>query len=187
MLCFYLSMIDTEEEKSSFEELYIKHRQVMYTAAVKILRKPEDAEDAVHQAFIKIAENFKRISEIPQDRVRGYVIMIARNTAIDMQRKKKKFTASKVDIEKCSVSFDAEYFEAFEQKVLVEAIRSLPKIYRDVVYLFYLEDFKVKEIAVMLSIKEKTVTKRLQRARQMLRKYLEENDYERKQMEEITY
>ena len=113
--------------------------------------------------------------------------MIARNTAIDMQRKKKKFASSKVDIEKCSVSFDAEYFEAFEQKVLVEAIRSLPKIYRDVVYLFYLEDFKLKETAVMLSIKEKTVTKRLQRARQMLRKYLEENDYERKQMEEITY
>ena len=55
MLSFYLSLIDTDEEKSKFEIVYIKHRKVMMLEALKYLDE-KHAEDAVHTAFVKIAD-----------------------------------------------------------------------------------------------------------------------------------
>ena len=52
MLC-YLCLLDTEEEKSKFEELYNQYRKLMYLCAKEILRDEQLAEDAVHEAFLK--------------------------------------------------------------------------------------------------------------------------------------
>lgn len=48
MLGFYLALLDTAEDKSRFEELYLTYRQDMYKTAFAILRSPQSAEDAVH-------------------------------------------------------------------------------------------------------------------------------------------
>lgn len=56
MLAIYLSMLETNEEKNQFEQLYIKYKQDMYAVAYGILKNKEDAEDAVHQSFLKIAD-----------------------------------------------------------------------------------------------------------------------------------
>ena len=53
MLAIYLSMLETNEEKNQFEQLYIKYKQDMYAVAYGILKNKEDAEDAVHQSFFE--------------------------------------------------------------------------------------------------------------------------------------
>ena len=45
MLGFYLALLDTAEDKSRFEELYLTYRQDMYKTAFAILRSPQSAED----------------------------------------------------------------------------------------------------------------------------------------------
>lgn len=55
----YLSMIESPEDQSKFELLYTEYRDVMYHVAFKILQNEQDAEDAVHQAFLKIAEKIE--------------------------------------------------------------------------------------------------------------------------------
>ena len=65
MLAIYLSMLETNEEKNQFEQLYIKYKQDMYAVAYGILKNKEDAEDAVHQSFLKIADTFSKDSHIP--------------------------------------------------------------------------------------------------------------------------
>ena len=52
----YLQMIESEDDKVKFEEIYLKYKSPMFYAANKILHNEQDAEDAVHMAFIKIAE-----------------------------------------------------------------------------------------------------------------------------------
>lgn len=47
-------MMDTQEEKSKFEELYYQYRKLMHWRAKQILTDDMLAEDAVHEAFIKI-------------------------------------------------------------------------------------------------------------------------------------
>lgn len=78
MLMLYLSMLETDEDKQNFERLYIRYAQDMYAVAYNILKNKEDAEDAVHQSFLKIAENFRKISQIPCHEIKPYIVIISR-------------------------------------------------------------------------------------------------------------
>ena len=60
-MLIYLQMIETPEDQSKFEQIYEKYLGLMYHVALKILENHEDAEDAVHQAFVSIAENLSLI------------------------------------------------------------------------------------------------------------------------------
>lgn len=70
--------------------------------------------------------------------------------------------------------FTEPAFETPEQSDLYDAVRELPVKYRQVVHLYYFEDYSVKEIAGLLSLSETAVQTRLLRARQKLREKLEE-------------
>ena len=60
-MILYLQMIDTSEDRSKFEQIYIEYRDLMFYVANRILDSDQDAEDAVHEAFLKVAENIKKL------------------------------------------------------------------------------------------------------------------------------
>lgn len=53
MLTLYLSLIGTEAERSRFEEVYSQCRKQMIVIATSILKNEDDAEDVVHDVFIR--------------------------------------------------------------------------------------------------------------------------------------
>jgi RNA polymerase sigma-70 factor (ECF subfamily) len=55
---------------------------------------------------------------------------------------------------------------------IVEGIISLPVIYKDVLYLSYVEDLNIQEISKLINISNESVKKRLQRGRKILLKNL---------------
>lgn len=61
MLQLYLQLLDTEEEKQGFELLYETYRKLMHWVANNILHDEKLAEDAVHEAFLRIIKNFHKI------------------------------------------------------------------------------------------------------------------------------
>ena len=63
MLCINMSFSDIEDE-NIFERLYYKYRNLMYTVAFDILHNTSDAEDAVSEAFLRIAKNFSLVMMI---------------------------------------------------------------------------------------------------------------------------
>lgn len=63
MLAFYMSFIDDEDDKAKFEILYNSYKKRMVSTAFSILNNREDAEDAVHDTFIKIARNMRAIGD----------------------------------------------------------------------------------------------------------------------------
>ena len=69
-----------------------------------------------------------------------------------------------------NISFDEK-----EESEIFYAVMALPQKYRTVVHLYYYEDYSVRQIAEIISIKETTVQTQLQRAREMLKtKFKEE-------------
>ena len=86
----YLQMIESEDDKVRFEEIYLKYKSLMFYAANKILHNEQDAEDAVHIAFIKIAENIKKIDVLDCPKTRSYIVTIVENKAIDIYRRKSR-------------------------------------------------------------------------------------------------
>ena len=90
MLGFYLAMIDTPKEKSVFEELYKEYKSIMYNNAYQILKDNALAEDAVHNAFLAIIGNSKKIYNMDCDERRNYLLIINRNAAYGIYKKIKK-------------------------------------------------------------------------------------------------
>lgn len=174
MLSFYLNLLDTPEEKSRFEQLYLAYRQDMYAVAYSILHNSYDAEDAVHQAFLAIANNFRKISGIPCQEIKGYIVIIIRNTSINIYNSNKRRFERSSGIDDCGASVEVDYFERFDLEDLKNAISGLPQIYKDIIYLHFLEGFTVKEISKMLDISKEAVWKRIERAKKLLKSILEE-------------
>lgn len=90
-MLIYLQMIDSDQEKDKFEQLYLKYRNLMYHSAFTILRNREDSEDAVHQAFVSIIENLDKIGYTASAETRSFCVLCCRNKALDLYRKKNRW------------------------------------------------------------------------------------------------
>lgn len=80
----YLMMIDAEEDKQKFAILYETYRHLMMKVALNVLKDTFLAEDAVHEAFIKIAKNMEKIGEIDATATKRYLLTITKNATIDI-------------------------------------------------------------------------------------------------------
>ena len=172
MLAIYLSMLETNEEKNQFEQLYIKYKQDMYAVAYGILKNKEDAKDAVHQSFLKIADNFSKVSQIPCHELKAYIVIICRNTAINIYRQNQNRAEHSTELFETEI-VDESYFEKQNYDELLLAIKQLPQIYKDVIYLYFLQEFSAKETATQLEISSELVRQRALRAKKMLKDILE--------------
>lgn len=61
-----------------------------------------------------------------------------------------------------------------EDRELASAVMSLPIKYGEVIYLFYYEELSIKEVATVIEVKENTIKTRLKKAKELLKKGLEE-------------
>ena len=61
-----------------------------------------------------------------------------------------------------------------EARELASAVMNLPIKYREVIYLFYYEELSIKEVAIVIEVKENTIKTRLKKAKELLKKGLEE-------------
>ena len=58
-MIIYLAAIDAPEDRDTFVTLYETYRNLMFHVAHQILRNEADAEDAVHDAFVTVAEKIQ--------------------------------------------------------------------------------------------------------------------------------
>lgn len=176
LIAMYMTVIDNDDDKSAFEKLYKEYRREMYGIAYSILHKKEDAEDAVHQAFLQISYDFDKIRSIPCHELRAYIVIIIRNASINIYNSNKKREERTIKSYDDDAVVEIDFFENFDFEVLVERISELPDIYKDVLFLRYVEEFSTKEVSRMLGLSENTVRKRTERAKKLLKDALERNE-----------
>lgn len=172
-MLIYLQMIDSTEEKSKFEVIYLRYREYLYRVAFKILQNPQDAEDAVHNAFLKIAKNIKKIGDPECLKTKGYIVTIVRNIAVDYYRKKQNHPHVELPME--IVGMQREYDG---DNALAGCILKLPQRQRDVLVLKYHHGYELKEIARMLNITYRNALQIEQRAKAKLRILCQEEGIE---------
>ena len=170
-MMIYLQMIDTPADRSKFEQLYLEYRGLMFYVANKILQSEQDAEDAVHQAFLSVAENIEKIGEPDSPKTQGYLITITENKAIDLYRRRKRHQMVALDEQMQGIP------AAYEgENALTACILKLPARYREVILLRYFQGYSVKEIAGILHLSVAAATKLLQRAKNKLKDLYEKED-----------
>ena len=76
MLIYYLALIDDEPSRSLFEQIYLSHRQTMVYTANQILHDQALAEDATHDAFLRIINHLEKIHDPHCHKTRSFVVLI---------------------------------------------------------------------------------------------------------------
>lgn len=175
MIAIYLSVIDTEQDKNKFEILYTTYRKLMFYVANRILEDQHLAEDAVHQAFLKIIENLDKIEGVHCHKTKSYIVIIVRNDAIDIYNRRKRNTTVPLEQMEFCIS-DETYSRSEDLDYLTKAVMKLPVIYKEVLTLKYVQELSNAEIAQTLGISEATVRKRLERARHKLEESIKQEE-----------
>ena len=159
-------------EKETFLAAVERHQDMVYRIALHHFASPQDAEDTVQEALMKLytaADAFES-----DEHVRAWLIRVTVNLCKNTLRS--PWRRRRVPLEELR---QAVQFERPEESDLFLTVMAMPEKYRTALYLFYYEDCSVHEIAELLSIKESAVTTRLSRARQVLkRKLTEAEEYE---------
>ena len=163
-MMIYLQMIDTPEGRSKFEQLYLEYRGLMFYVANKIFHNEQDAEDMVHQAFLKVAENIEKIGDPKCPKTQSYIVTIVENKAIDLYRRRQKRQMVELDDELPGI---AAVYEG--ENTLTACILNLPARYREVILLRYFQGYSVKEVAAILGLSLSAASKLDQRAKSRLR------------------
>lgn len=170
MLMFYLQLIETEEDRQLFTWIYEAHKKQMQYVANDILHKWDLAEDAVHTAFVGIANNMDSIHGRSKEDVKNYVLKAAKNAAINMLRKetKQKDLMPELDAEPIedSVLEDLCAKEGFEETV--NAILRLKEPYSMVLYCHFVMEMDYGAIARTMQKKPATIRQQVSRGKQML-------------------
>jgi len=149
-------------DKTEYTRLVKKYYEDIKRVAFAGTRDIYDAEDITQTAFMKLFNT----SEIFEDdeNIKMWLIRIAINEYKSLWRSPWK---SKVDYYIPDRKTEGGRDE--DRTRVMEAVLKLKQKYREVIHLFYYEDYTAKEIGEMLGISETTVFKRLQRAREKLK------------------
>lgn len=173
MLSFYLAIIDNIEDKCKFEELYLLYRFTMLKAAENVLRDFSLAEDAVHEAFLRILSHIDKIDEIDCNKTRAFVVIVVKNISLDMLRSQNRHPVTELEEwEELPAGSDTdpeqELLGKESREAFSRALSAMKKTYADVLALSIVYELSDKEIAGILGITAANVRVRLCRGRQEL-------------------
>lgn len=158
--------------EQAFALLYRFYLKPLLGFSFKLSNDKEIAQDAVQESWIKISKNIRQLSD-PRT-FKSWIYRMVRWKTLDLLRSRSIHSERFESYDESSESLKYPFSEDNKQaekldKNLDIAIRALPKTEREMIHLFYLDDLRVPEIAIVLEIPIGTVKSRLSRARSLLK------------------
>lgn len=177
----YFMLLETEEDKNRFAEIYEENYLKMYHVALGMIKNKEDAENAVHEAFLSLAENFTKYSRLSGREFTGLCVSIVKNKVIDDIRRRKHYSEDELE-ELVLYDEDAEHdasamAEKKETEALVKkALEQVSEVLRETLVLKYYYELGNGEIAEIQGVSKKVVEMRLLRGKQKLKEVWDERE-----------
>jgi RNA polymerase sigma-70 factor (ECF subfamily) len=156
-------------DNHSFEMLVTAQTDTMYRVSMSMLKNEHDAQDAVHDAILLAYQNR---NQLRQEQYFGtWLVRILINVCHKVLKARKRYSDIGETLPDIA-SRDNPYLSV----EIGDLIDSLPEKIRLTIILYYVEDYSVKEIKDILRIPEGTVKSRLNKGRNLLKTYLEDDD-----------
>lgn len=154
------SLLHTDKELA---ELYQRHVDRVYRLCYLYLKNPVDAEDAVQSVFLKLIQYQMVFND--REHEKAWLTVTARNYCKDVLKNGWKTRRVALEALPEVSSWNGEE----SSKNVLARLLSLPEKYKTVLYLYYFEEYKIKEISEMLGYKESTIQTQLSRGRRRLK------------------
>jgi RNA polymerase sigma-70 factor, ECF subfamily len=174
-------------DQARFTDLAMEYMPALYSAALRMTRRPADAEDLVQETYLKAYRAFGSYTE--GTNLKAWLYRILTNTYINNYRaaRRRPEIADVEDVEDLylyrhlgngngdlSRSAEDEALDSFTDEEVKAALESLPETFRMAVLLADVEGFSYKEIAEITEVPIGTVMSRIHRGRRALQKALHE-------------
>ena len=172
-MIIYLQMLDSNDDKSRFEQLYQHYRKLMFYVARQILSSDLDAEDAVHEAFLAIIKHFQKITDVSSPKTRAFLVLIVERKAIDLLRSNARKDALPLNEESLSIVIPPP-----GDGGLADAMAQLKDRQRELLLLRYYVGYSTREAAQLLGMTHTAAQKELTRAKHALQTILEKEEDE---------
>ena len=148
----------------SIEEIVEKYSNMIMQIAYQNVFNKSDSEDITQEVFIKLMKNIGKFDN--EEYMKAWIIRVTINLSKDYN--KSFWNRNTTGIDENLKIFGEEYQDIFKE------LSKLKPKYRNIIYLYYYQGYKIKEIAEILSMNQNTVSSCLTRARESLKELLDE-------------
>jgi RNA polymerase sigma-70 factor, ECF subfamily len=174
-------LFGSKEKRESFKKAALEHLDALYGTALRLTGQPADAEDLIHDCYVRAVRFCHRFD--PNTNLRAWLYRMLFNLFVNKYRRNKRSREIQEGSERqdlldrvlpeehlAATNNPEEYFfEKMFSDDVVRALDSLPPDFKMVILLADVNDFSYLEIAGILGIPVGTVMSRLHRGRRILR------------------
>lgn len=157
-----VKMLNIQKEQQ-YNKIVEKYSDMIFRIAYQYLFNNYDAEDIVQEVFVKLLT--KKVIFKDEEHVKSWLIRVTINQCLDYKKTLAK--RSVVPIENMEIPFEQK------EEGILEELQLLKEDERNILYLYYYEGYKIKEIAKILKQKQNTINSKLTRARKKLKEIME--------------
>lgn len=151
--------------KTNIEKIVEKYSKMVFQIAYQNCFIKSNSEDIVQEVIIKLWKNINKIKN--EEHLKAWLIRATINASIDNNRNySNKYEVEMEENEQGNFENDDLY--------ILEELKKLKPVSRNVIYLYYYQGYKTKEIAKILDMNINTVSTNLSRAKLELKDILEE-------------
>lgn len=171
-----LSAINDAGQRDELNSIYIANEKRFYNIAFSKLGSRIDAEDAVQEAFLRIADKPENLFAVAENKRVAYIDVIIRNVAFEMYKKRKNSAVSELTEDIIDENPNAEELALSNasKSELVDFIMTMPEAKRQAMLLKINHQMTNAQIAHALGISETAARKRISDAGIMIKNYLNE-------------
>ena len=165
--------IDAAADRQTMTELYETYEQKMFGIANAILHNDWQAEDAVHEAFVRMVPYLSRCKDVNDEKTKILIVRVIKSAAIDIYRKNKRENTYILDSEE-------DWIEDKHNPVEVYlATLSAGEMVKKIIGQLSSDDgMPVSDIGEILGISTDNVYKRLSRARKRVKEIIAKGEDE---------
>ncbi|MBB6673421.1 RNA polymerase sigma factor [Cohnella nanjingensis] len=145
------------------DDIYKRNVEMIYRICFMYLKNSTDSEDAVQSIFLKLLKSNTSFADPEHEK--AWLIVTTRNYCKDLL--KSWWRTRKVELTRLPEAVWRD--DGDRSREVLDQLLALPDKYKIVLYLYYFEEYSVREIANMLIRKESTIQSQLAKGRTLMK------------------
>ena len=164
---------------TDFDTLVDQHNREIFAYLWRMVRDPQDAEDALQETFFRAFRGFPRLDD--HSNLRAWLYKIATNVAYSQLKKRNRQNSRTTDLTEFTPIATTDNFERRDQlEAVLQMVEKLPHKQQAALLLRNFEGFNYEEIGTALDCSPESARANVYQAVKKLRQQLSEEENERK-------